>query len=692
MKNMGVHFLLVLSLLGSVTVAAASEPTLDSQYFEILRSGDPRKLRDALDNGAPPNARDKQGNTALMLATVYGDVAAMRLLLDRGAEVNATNNAGATALMRAAFNDAKVALLLDRKADVHARSALGNTALILAARPADSFRAVQRLLDHGADAKATNQFGGSALMAAAAGGDERTVQLLLKAGADPKAQTEPSEPGFIFGGGRSALMWAAFRGNETILKQLIKAGADVNAEGGLGTPLGQAAWADRTEAARLLIENGAEVNQAGQKDGFTALHWAASTETRDDALVKLLLQHKANPDIGGGEQVDAFMGTLQTPVMLARLRGETPVLETLTKASKLTPPAERKRSVTPPSRQLPGKLERMFLRDAVSRALPPLEHTSIESQRAFLRHASKQDCTSCHQQYLPMAAMGLAKKIEAKPADAMEQELIRMVALGEFKDFEPDWQPLFHPDLAYTKGYTILGYAEQQLPADELTDSAVHHLAVAQGKDGQWFNNLPRPPMQNDDIGATALAVLALQRYPLPGRKAEFAERVDRARRWLWKAKPLNTDSRIFQLLGLAWAGEPAAKLKPLAQALIAEQRADGGWAQLPDLASDAYATGQALYALNVAVGLKHSNPVIDRGRRFLLQTQLEDGTWHVRRRAFPFQPTMKSGFPHGRDSWISAAATSWAVMALSLPDPGDNVLKKQKRVAQAAKSDPRQR
>ena len=48
--------------------------------------------------------------------------------------------------------------------------------------------------------------------------------------------------------------------------------------------------------------------------------------------------------------------------------------------------------------------------------------------------------------------------------------------------------------------------------------------------------------------------------------------------------------------------------------------------------------------------------------------------SWHVRRRAFPFQPTMNSGFPHGRDAWISAAATSWAVMALSLPESKDVV------------------
>jgi hypothetical protein len=77
---------------------------------------------------------------------------------------------------------------------------------------------------------------------------------------------------------------------------------------------------------------------------------------------------------------------------------------------------------------------------------------------------------------------------------------------------------------------------------------------------------------------------------------------------------------------------------------------------------------------LRVAAGSPLSNPAIQRAVRFLLDTQLEDGTWYVRRRAFPFQPTMNSGFPHGRDSWISAAASSWAVMALSVCDQPDAV------------------
>ena len=58
------------------------------------------------------------------------------------------------------------------------------------------------------------------------------------------------------------------------------------------------------------------------------------------------------------------------------------------------------------------------------------------------------------------------------------------------------------------------------------------------------------------------------------------------------------------------------------------------------------------------------TDPGWQRGLRFLLETQEDDGTWHVARRTFPFQPTMKSGFPHHRDSWLSAAATSWAVLA----------------------------
>ena len=50
-----------------------------------------------------------------------------------------------------------------------------------------------------------------------------------------------------------------------------------------------------------------------------------------------------------------------------------------------------------------------------------------------------------------------------------------------------------------------------------------------------------------------------------------------------------------------------------------------------------------------------------------LRRTQLEDGSWHVRSRSVKFQPSFESGFPHEHDQWISAAATVWAGLGLSV-------------------------
>jgi ankyrin repeat protein len=659
----------IVLLVCAVLSARGATPVLNSDFHSVLRSGDVRKLREVLDNGASPNARDTAGNTPLMHAAVYGDLACMRLLLDLGAEINAANSEGATALMRAAFDYEKVRLLVDRGADVKARSGFGNTALMLAARPANSHRTVELLLARGADAKDANHFGATALMSAVASGDEKSARLLLKHGANVNAQPTPDEPGFVFGGGRSALMWAAFRGNLPMMKLLLEAGANPNEIGGMGTPLSHAAWSGQTAAARLLIERGARVDQAGPRDGFTALHWATSTESRDPSLVQLLLEHKADPNLGGGEPVDAYLGVDQTPLMLARRRGNTQVLGLLSAARATNATQDPLPVKTPPARRLPEHLDEVTTRAAIALAVVPLQKTSIESKKAFVAHESRQDCTSCHQQHLPLAAVALARKRSVSVDLEAERQLVKMVGQSEVRNPEMDWQPLFHPDAAHTKGYQLFSFASQDVPGGSTTDAWVHHLAAIQGEQGQWYNNLPRPPIQTSDVGATALGIHALQRYALPGRKAEFAKKVDLAREWLWKAKPQNNEERIYQLLGLAWAGESSRKLQPLAKALLAEQRSDGGWAQLPGLNSDAYATAQAIYALRVGARLPNSDAGVERGLRYLLQTQLADGTWHVRRRAFPFQPTMNSGFPHGRDSWISAAATSWAVMALSLPE-----------------------
>ena len=132
----------------------------------------------------------------------------------------------------------------------------------------------------------------------------------------------------------------------------------------------------------------------------------------------------------------------------------------------------------------------------------------------------------------------------------------------------------------------------------------------------------------------------------------------------------VTNEDRAMRLLGLKWAGAPKTDLKAAACDLIAQQRADGGWAQLDTLETDAYATGQALTALAESGELSISGPIYRRGVSYRLRTQIADGSWLVRTRSFALQRLKDSGFPHGRDQWISASGTSWAAMALSFALP----------------------
>jgi hypothetical protein len=172
--------------------------------------------------------------------------------------------------------------------------------------------------------------------------------------------------------------------------------------------------------------------------------------------------------------------------------------------------------------------------------------------------------------------------------------------------------------------------------------------------------------MESGGVATAALAIHALRAYSIPGRKVEFDARVRRAAQWLGSYPARTGEENAMRLLGLTWAGADAKLIRDTATQYMAAQRADGGWAQLDSLSSDAYATGQALYALHTSGHL--GKDARRKGVRFLLESQLADGSWHVRSRSYPVQPSyFDTGFPHGRDQWISAAGTSWAVIGLSL-------------------------
>ena len=170
------------------------------------------------------------------------------------------------------------------------------------------------------------------------------------------------------------------------------------------------------------------------------------------------------------------------------------------------------------------------------------------------------------------------------------------------------------------------------------------------------------------EFQTTALAVYSIKQYAPIGDKEASEHAVARAVAWLKRAKPVTTQDRAFHLLGLAWGGvNPDANA---VRALAAMQRSDGGWSQLPETESDSYATGQVLYALSTAGRMAATHAVYQKGVDYLLRTQADDGTWHVKTRAIWLQPYFESGFPYGRDQFISTAGTAWAAMALAAAQP----------------------
>ena len=116
----------------------------------------------------------------------------------------------------------------------------------------------------------------------------------------------------------------------------------------------------------------------------------------------------------------------------------------------------------------------------------------------------------------------------------------------------------------------------------------------------------------------------------------------------------LSGSLRLWRRLGL-----PATEWEPLVQQLRGAQNADGGWSQIKKAKSDAYASGQALYAL-AEVGVKPDDEAVRKAQSFLAKTQRADGAWAMASRAI-----LSSGKPATNLEPITHAGSAWAVMGL---------------------------
>ena len=429
------------------------------------------------------------------------------------------------------------------------------------------------------------------------------------------------------------LVGAVLHNNTAEAKRLLAAGADPNEARLVGFPAIFFPVVFRNnELFHAMVEKGADV-QARDASGSTALMWAAFNEAGDPTMVEELLRLGLDPN--------AKNQAGETALTWAVRRGRTPVVLALENALQQT-------GANPDA-----------VRESAQRAIALLQKTSTQ----FMRVSG---CVSCHNHFLPQMTMAAART-HGVAVDEKSARLTTEASLAAVKPLMEEAAKSADriPDPSITVSYALLGFAANNYPADANTEAMAELVAHWQMEDGGFRAFTLRPPIESSHFTATALSIRALQLY---GQAPE--ERVLRARAWLLRSTPETTEDRAMQLLGLAWANAEPSEIRERAQALLAEQRPDGGWGQLPSLETDAYGTGQALVALQSAAAIPASDPAIQRGIAFLLRTQFADGSWLVRTRSFPFQPYKESGFPYGKDQWISAAGTSWAAMALSLALP----------------------
>ncbi|MFN9299747.1 MAG: ankyrin repeat domain-containing protein [Acidobacteriota bacterium] len=584
-----------------------------AEIIARIRSNDLAWLRQQTTDPEFIRVADARGNTPLLWAASHGTPAALDLLLAAGAPPNQANSLGITPLIASATEPAKVKSLLAKGANPKAKSQIGQHALIIAASSPQATQSVQALLAAGAPVNEPGARGTTALLAAADNHcSAASIRLLLAAGADAKA-VDPSGSNVLNGAVASCPL--------DLIADLIARGANVNQQNSFGgdvrkgkiqlvgiSPLMLAAAHREAPLVELLLKSGANPN-AKDIRGMTPLIYASSSKDQNAATIQFLLAAGADPnarDIYGQTAADW----------------------------------RAKFSARPQYQPTSGP--------GPQKALELLEHSN---ETLF----QESGCISCHHTSLLSLAASRAPRAGLKPnpdlAAARAARLRGMVSAFS----PPNHQLLPLPGAIDTALYLLLEAKTIGIADSADFDHLARYVHAQQMPSGAFtMRGISRFPLEEADIHRTAVALYSLSSFPHIAERS----RLDLATRWL-AAQPVNNrDEAAMKLLGLAWGRAPQSQIQAAAKSLAKLQLADGSF-------EDPYFTGLAIFALREAAAWPPSHKVISRAAGWLRTHQLPDGSWFQASRSPKFQPYFESGFPHGQDQWISAAATAWAILGL---------------------------
>jgi hypothetical protein len=262
------------------------------------------------------------------------------------------------------------------------------------------------------------------------------------------------------------------------------------------------------------------------------------------------------------------------------------------------------------------------------------------------------------------------RKFVADTAEATLGSPRKMIASGIANNpaAPPDPRPMGR---GVNMGAVFMAVAAQSLPSlDEGEKQSLSRIAAQvvqkQRKDGSWEFFLSRPPINENQATDAAWMLMALQGETTADAAESSRASLKKGMAWLAGTQPPDChQAKALKLLLALRAGTPRDTLQPAIDRLLALQRSDGGWSQIANATSDAFATGQILYVLSLA-GYTADRPEIKRAIDFLVTTQKPDGSWPMTSRSTP------DGRPGSAKllSPITCAANAWATLGLARLEP----------------------
>jgi ankyrin repeat protein len=278
-----------------------------------------------LERHADVNSVDSNNITPLVAATRNGHAQAVRILLDHGADFNIEDSDGMTPLAAACElgHLEVVRHLLVHGAPVESADRRGRRPLWLAASNGHC-EVINVLLEHGADLNACDDAGITPMTASALNKHIESTCFILKEGGQ-QFNISSSAPRIADSVPSSEILSALKCADDTgftdlgdlenaedngvieVMSSILTRGGSVNCclnEG--NTLLHFAAFSGNVEAALVLLQHGASVNDNGQRaDGIGPL--AVACIKKHSQLVDVLLEHGADPNAMDAENMTPLM-------------------------------------------------------------------------------------------------------------------------------------------------------------------------------------------------------------------------------------------------------------------------------------------------------------------------------------------------------------------------------------------------